>query len=513
MTEFDTEIFKQYSTLIMTKKVILFAFILLSLLLASRAAAQQKAFQNPGVDQENSINGVKPQIYPVPPYRDNPTQILGQDHAYSVTFRGNGEAVVSTKVVLTNLSDIALENISLRIPRVDPKDIIVFQVLRERQCMRYRPMPLNEPQTMELREKYCAEFQDPDYYGYYGNAKYQKAVSLFAGDTLDITLPQSVKVNGSGAFLVYYRAFGYAKKNLFGAYTFSFETLKVEDKIRNLTVGISTDSDLVLKGAKGKVNYRFNEAGMMAMKSTDSRVAMASPQFDQYYQQIGNGTITKNASNLQPLDSYTVKGAYAENSLLLYGKEVSIGLIVFLLCVALFIFIVQKTFSWLSVTKKPGTVANTMSMSVLTTTGLGFVTSLFILFYTIGLIMVTMFLRVLFGYDQLLFIVNILLVMISIAIYALLLFVPSIVVGVKKGVSWGLGTFVATVVWLIIDMTFAFIILFFAFRFQNRPYPIPYLENMMGGGMMRANIEKSSEGVPMMRQIEESSEALQPLSQ
>src|SRR3990167_7697476 len=119
----------------MTKKVILFAFILLSLLLASTVAAQEKAFQNPGIDQENSINGVKPQIYPVPPYRDNPPQVLGQDHAYSVTFRGNGEAVVSAKVVFTNLTDTPLSSISLRVPKVDAKDIIVFQVLRDKTCI------------------------------------------------------------------------------------------------------------------------------------------------------------------------------------------------------------------------------------------------------------------------------------------------------------------------------------------------------------------------------------------
>lgn len=481
------------------KKVIVSAIALFSLLLvATPILAQQKT-----------------QIYPVPPQRDNPTQILGQDHAYSVTFRGNGEAVVSAKVVFTNLSDSPLNTMSLRVPKVDAKDVIVFQVLRDKQCIRYKPMPLNEPQTLEARQSACAEFQDPDYYNYYGNSKYQKASSELHGDTIDVTLPQPVKANGSGAFLVYYRAFGYAKKNLFGAYTFTFETLKVEDKIRNLTVGISTDSDLVLKGAKGKVNYRFNEAGVMAMKSADASSAMASPQFDQYYQQIGYGTITKNASNLQPLDSYTVKGAYAENNVMLYGKEVGITILVFLLCLVLFMLIIKKTFNWLSATKKPGVATNTMSMSILTTTGLGFVTSLFILFYTVGLIMVNMFLRVLFGYDQLLFIINILLVMISIAIYALLLFAPSIVVGIKKGVSWGLGTFVATVIWLVIDMIFAFIILFFAFRFQNRPYPIPYLENIMGGGMMRANVdvEKTSDGIPMMGQAEESSGATQQLPQ
>ncbi len=484
------------------KKMIFLAFVLLSLLLASPAIAQEKALQNPGVDQE-TITSIDPQIYPAPPYYNDNPSVLGQDQSYSVTFRGNGEAVVSAKVVFTNLSDTPLDSMSLRVPRVDPKDLIVFQVLRDRQCIRYRPIPLNEPQ-LEKNLRPCAEYQEPDYYGYYSNSKYQKAQSELHGDTIDIRLPQSVQANKSGAFLVYFRAFGYAKKNAFGAFPFTFETLKVEDTIRNLTVGISTDSDLVLKGAKGKVNYRFNEASMMALKSSDAGVAMASPQFDQYYQQIGYGTITKKASNLQPLDSYTVKGAYAENSLQLYGKEVSIALLIFLACLAFFIIMGKKTFTWLSDPKKQAVSTKSLSMSVITTTVLGFASSLCILLYSVGLMIVNIILRQLLGFDESLFIVYALLVMISIAIYGLLLLVPSIVIGIKKGISWGLGTFIATVVWLVVDMIVAFIILFFVFGFRNSPLPIPYLQNMMDGGMMRANIEKSSEGIPMMQKADES---------
>lgn len=473
----------------MIKKRLFLIGLLLSILFSPTVLfAQQKTLQNPDASVGNSSSSVKPQMYPVPPnYQDN-RSILGQDHAYSVTFRGNGEAVVSAKVVFTNLTDSPVSSMSLRVPKVDPKDVIVFQVLRERTCIDgYRQLSPDAKPGVPL---VCSSYQEPNFYDYYGNSKYQKATNELHGDTIDITLPQPVKANSSGAFLVYYRAFGYAKKNLFGAYNFTFETLKVEDKIRDLTVGISTDSDLVLKDAKGKVNYRF-ESGMMALKSADA-MPMTSPQFDQYYQQIGNGTVTKKASSLQPLDSYSVKGAYAENSFRLYGKEISIALLVFLVCIAVLFFIAKKSFAWLSANRKQEIPTKSMGISILTTTGLGFVTSLFILFYTGGLIVVIMILRQLFGYDEFLFIFNALLVIISIAIYVLLIFVPSIVVGVKKGVLWGLGTFIATVVWLVVDMIFAFIIIFFAFRFQNRPYPIPFLENMMGTDMMRANIEKSS---------------------
>lgn len=466
----------------MMKKVSLtFIFIFSLLIFPTPLTAQQNGMMEPGLEPEKNINNSTTQIYPVPPYRDNPTQILGQDQAYSVTFRGNGEAVVSAKVVFTNLTDNSLDSVSLRVPKVDPQDVIVFQVLRERACIGgYRQQ---SPDAIPGTPLVCGQYQEPDYYGYYGNSKYQKARSELHGDTIDITLPQRVNPNASGAFLIYYRAFGYARKNLVGAYNFTFETLKVEDKIRDLTVGISTDSDLILKGAKGNVNYRF-EAGMMAMKSSDSGVAMANPQIDQYYQQIGYGTITKKASNLQPLDSYSVKGAYADNSLRLYGKEISIALLVFLGCLAFFILLGKKTFSWLS-SRKQEVDNKGLGMSIITTAGLGFVTSVCILLYSVGLMVINVILRQMLGYSESQFIVYALLVMISIAIYGLLIFVPSIIVGVKKGLAWGLGTFVATVIWLVIDLIFTFIILFFFFGFQNR--------SIMSGGTMRLNIDKSSE--------------------
>ena len=50
--------------------------------------------------EEPASSGVAiPDIYPLPPTQPG---FLGQDHFYTVTFRGNGEAVVALKVALTN---------------------------------------------------------------------------------------------------------------------------------------------------------------------------------------------------------------------------------------------------------------------------------------------------------------------------------------------------------------------------------------------------------------------------
>lgn len=448
----------------------------------------------------NSGMGI-PQAFPLPP--QPPMGFRGQNQSYSVTLRGNGEAVVSARIVFTNTQDSDVSSIRLRVPRVDPKDVIAFQVLQERICIGgyMQKAPDAKPGTPLI----CNKYLEPDYYTHYTkNSTYQKAGVEIHGDTIEITLPRAVSPEKSGAFILYYRAFGYTKKNIFGAFTFSFETLKVEDTIRELTVGISTDSDLFLKGVKGKVDYRINDSEMV-LKSSDLTTAGASPQLERLYQQIGYGVITKKATDLQPLDSYIVHGAYAQNYLGLYGKEISIAIFITILIVMLCIVVGKKIFSWLFSSHAQESGKKNVHMSVFVSAGLGFATSLCILFYTAGLILVSTTMRQLMGYDQTFIIIHILLTMISVAIYALLLFVPSIVVGVKKGISWGLGTFVATVMWLIFEMFVAFFMLFFFARFQNRSYPVPMMESIMGGGGVRANIDKSTEIKPMKQKVEKSS--------
>lgn len=248
------------------------------------------------------VSAQESQVMPIPP--PDTSTVLGQEHAYSVLFRGNGDAVVTMRAAFTNDESSQTNTVSFRIPRVEPRRISAFQVIRE------------------------PEF---DYFQWYGQAKYQKAKTDFSGDTLTITLPQSIKPNKSGAVFVIYSATGYTKKDLFGAYSYAFETFKVEtSSVSKATIGVSVDSDLVLAGAKGQVNYRFSESDAMMVASSAEKMAVQSPQLDQLYSQIGYGTITKNVSHLEPLESYTVRGRFADSWLRLYAKRLLLGILAFL---------------------------------------------------------------------------------------------------------------------------------------------------------------------------------------
>ena len=408
--------------------------------------------------EEPASSGVaRPDIFPLP----NPEPgFLGQDHSYSVTFRGNGEAVVALKVALTNKGETPLSEVSLRVPKVSPQEFFIYQVIKEPSCTRY------------LTDNACAEYQEPDYYGYWwSKTKYQKAQSEFSGDTLKVILPQAIPADKNGSYLVYFRAMGYAKKNIFGAYKFTFETLQVPDDIRNMTVGISTDSDLVLRGATGEVNYRFGDVAT-SLKAVVGAAPTESSSIDTFYQQIGHGTLIKNASSLASLESYTVSSSFADNRIKLYAKEIFVGVGVFLGILAV-VLVVLRLILKRSQSKTEGTtVATFNSKSLVICLGVSFVSALVISGYTILAIIAASYLASTVGY-QFQAVLTIFIVVISFAIYALFLFAPGIYLGAKKGIGWGIATVALTVFFLLIFLGIGLLVYLAVRNPSVYPGPIP----------------------------------------
>ncbi len=477
----------------MVKKSIFFISLLLSTLFSpSVLFAQEKAFQNPGVDEATQKMIIRPEIYPVP---NSLPKIFGQHHAYSVTFRGNGEAIVTVRIALTNTGSYPLTSLSLRVPRVDPMDIEAYQVIREPQCIRYGG-GLNPPPNYNLELpanslQRCLEFQEPDYFQYWGDTKYQKASVQKDGDTLTVNLPSSIKTNASGSYVLFYRAFGYTKRNLVGAFNATFETLKINDRIAELTVGITPDQDLFMRGFRGKVSYRLEEPQMalkgMAMESAPAR----SAQFDSFLQQIGTGSITKKATNLQPLDGYSVKTSYADSYGKLYAKEITIGIFaVFLIFVIVFLIIrwVMKLFvkpnshSESESVKKENSMQSSkssfQSLDVLIVVGISFVSSLCIAGYTMGLRIMTSVLENYFSMDITLPIL-LFVAIISLGVYGFFLIVPPLLIGIKRGLGKGIITFLLTLFWIFFYLVVAvFIMIVMQPNYRYRPIQI--MEKMMG---------------------------------
>ncbi len=374
----------------------------------------------------------------------------GQDHSYTVTFRGNGEAVVNARILFGNQDLAPLNKLSFRIPKVDLKNPQVYQTIFDSYCIRY-DMANNST---------CIEYQEPEYNNWWGQKSYFKAESEVDGDTLLITLPKPVKSQGWGSLIVYFRAFGYAKKSTFGNYQFDFETFKTNEPINNLTVGVLTDSDLYLKGVKGKVDYRFTTPEFSAMgqsiQSTDNKAASV----DSYYQQIGQGQITKQAYNLAPLDSYNVKGVYSDSPIKLYLKDF-IVIVFVVLAVIMVMYILFRKISSGKVVSRP------LALSI----GAGLTSATCIFLSTV--IFIFLFSKLsYFNYGQYELSFVIFFLMVITAVFLLIVTaIPAFYLGKKFGLWWGLGTLLSTFAWLVVYLLLSIMVLMFTRR--SFPPPIP----------------------------------------
>lgn len=433
-----------------------------------------------------NLTGVKAQIDSIEPVLDTVKiapayqggTFFGQNHTYSVVFRGNGEAVVSARVVVGNSGDEALKEVNLRVPGVQASGIYVFQMFKEKQCVRYSSAQY-DPATRIYPPRVCEEYRDPDYYNDYSyyNVKYKKAEFEYENDTITVKLPESISAGKSGAFFLYFRAAGYAKKNAYGAYDYTFESLQAEDSIRNMSIGLSTDSDLYMKGVSGEVNYRFEDATASIMNlgaGSGAEKGVASPMLDSYVSSIGTGSIYKSASNLSPLESYKVEGAYADSRGKLYGKEILIGGLVVLGIVVLMIVLVVVILKLLRKSNPPAgkkdvvlAVEEKQSIKTSSSGGkmfavivlIGFIVSLLMSVYTVMVVVFSTFAtrNIDYSFRNL---ISIVLVIVSILIYSLLVFSPGVLIGVKRGAGWGIGTVVSTVLWLIFWIVLIFLGMF-----------------------------------------------------
>jgi hypothetical protein len=418
----------------------------------------------------------------LPPQQDSFP--FGQNQRYSVVFRGNGEAIITLSTAFSNTTDQKLSELKFRVPKGIPSDVIAYQIIGQRQCIQYdyskqRLSPLS---SVAPSQPPCIQYQEADFNQYVSgyNVKYQKATTDLATDTIIVTLPQPITANGAGGVMLYYRVIGYAKKDIFGGYNFSFETLKVEDKIQKLQVGISTDSDLLLKKTDSSVNYRF--ADTSEMLKTQTAAGMAAPttnaQFDSFYHQIGQGSIVKYSSNLQPLDSYIVTGRYAKSSLQLYAKELAIGMGIFIVFVLIIASLVRWAFhKWM----KKGSQKNAQMLAVhpvVSALIASFGSALGVVIYTIVLMVIIRMLTRYMSSDMEGLVMALLLV-VSFGIYGLILFAAPIVIGIKRGLVWGVVTLGVTIGWIIGFIVF--LLLFFFITHGTPVYQYPMMMRASSG--------------------------------
>lgn len=431
-------------------------------------------------------------ILPVPP-QDTPANLFGQNQFYTLTLRGNGEAVVTFKAIVSNTGTTPLETVSLILPEnISPAEMIAYQVIQEPQCIRYLPQPLisdTKTLTPAVMKETCAEYQQPDYQYLYGSTTYQRIQNETQNNTILLKLPTPIEPNKNGAYFVYYRTNTITQKDVFGAYDYKFVTLKTEDKINSLQVGISTDADYILRGAIGDVNYGGTMT-MAALPATDSMSSgIRNAQFDQFYNQIGTGKIIKQASDLAPKETYEVSGSYAKSQAILYGKEIATGVGIFLLIVLITIIVAKVVINKVSgkkAAKDEASVAvlKNRNKTFLIAMTISFVSMLFVSLYTFAIYAVSQLLNpsMGYGYSNSESILVLFVFAVSAFVYLFFFLAPAIGMGIKKGMGWALVTFASTVIWAILFLLVLFLLLLFLAPKNNNGFPTPFAATSFMGG-------------------------------
>lgn len=243
--------------------------------------------------------------------------LFGQNHFYTVIFRGNGEAITYVKIAITNPDEKPLTEFSFEVPKVSPTEMVIYQMKLPQECLNYNYNDSARP---------CLQYRDPDYaqqYYYYGysngKAEYQKIQYTKSGNLYKFTLPTPVEPYKSTAIIVAYTAKGYVSESA-GLFKFNFETLKVPSRIQEIRVAIDVDSDLLLKGKKSSVNY--NTIGLQSSELS-APSAISGRSLDNVVGKIGSyGPLVKEVKNLSPNESFMVKGEYATNWFRLYLSSI-----------------------------------------------------------------------------------------------------------------------------------------------------------------------------------------------
>ncbi len=383
--------------------------------------------------------------------------IFGEDHAYSVTLRGNGEAVINMRVAFSNFEEQPKKDISLTFSGTTPSEAAVYQIVKEKQCVSYdksMSMSYGERSGGVYDEKNldCLEYQEPNYYDYWGsNTKYYKAEVVVKDQQIQILLPQAIESGKSGSYVLFMRIPGYTQKVFGGAYEYRFETMKTGAPIRNVNIGISADSDMKFKGADSQVYYQDSySSSPMLTAIVSKRESFQSSDFDNYVSQIGQGQIYKYSSNMSPGDTYVMEGTYAKSIISLYLKEavIILGSIIFI-----FLFVIGVVYFLMKKSRKtspPGGIKPvSQTRAMITAITASFVSGLGVGLYTILLVGIGKMMES-WSYYSFNMIGILLLSVFSFGVYAAILFGPAIFAGVKRGIWWGVGVFGMTFGWIVL---------------------------------------------------------------
>lgn len=374
--------------------------------------------------------------------------VFGQDHNYSITLRQNGEGMVNMRVSFSNFDPAELDTLVLSTTTLNPSEVAAFQIIKERVCTQFDTTTKGFSSSMSEVQR-CLSYDEPNYFEMWGmNNKYLRAQADYSDGKITIKLPEPVEEGKSGSYVLFMRVEGISEKVFGGSYEYSFETFTTDTPIRNVSIGISSDSDMKFKGAEGMVSYEDTVMrATFASAVSSKQPSFQSPDLDNYVYQIGYGQVTKSSQNLSPGDTYNVSGLYGKTLVNLYLKEavlISVSVLAFLgiLIGGIVLFGKRK--------KSPNAstpASGTTRLLILVT--ISFLSSMIIVGVTLGLFALSRMLETWSIYGQGMFLFLIVSI-VSFGVYSFLFIAPSVFAWMKYGKKWAAITLGLSFFWIIL---------------------------------------------------------------
>jgi len=374
--------------------------------------------------------------------------LVGQNHYYYVVFDGEGEASVIGRIEIQNTDE--LQNLEITVPG---KDIRLISIVQEyydykEECLVWEDVSCTSENGSETCVRDCQEYYSyPVYPPHYAEVTYEDVTSgAHVGQelSLNLTIPKSEQEQL--VLLVYYKTPAYVTKSG-GVFSYDFSTITNGFDVNFVRVSLDVAEDLYMEGVESEIEYRES---VLAAKADVAAVASSLAYIDTGY--------TQTASSLDPFETFHVTGRYATSWFILNWPNVVGGVLLGLLVLGLIGWGIRTLYQR---DKKLG-----ISLGVGVASGV----LLWMIWFGSLFLLEKLYYFVGYPYSGPF---GLLVIILAILASLLLLIVPGVFVGIRKGMSYGLYCLIATVATLFVLTLVTLIVWALFFRMVQGP-PIYY---------------------------------------
>lgn len=297
-------------------------------------------------------------------YNPNPDMfITNANQYYSVIYDGEGEALVSMRLDITNKDSTPLSSILMELPY---SNVHLYSVAENipsgysQECISYVDGCLeygsgNTCVNYDMNGN-CISYETPclktgticEQYKTTGSATtgYTKldVVPTQLADSVSMPIEFSAPIlqDQSRSVLIMYKVNDVAEKRA-GVFRFEFDTARLPIMTKYVRVASNVQSGLILKGMKSNIDYRADFSVLESSFDKMSAGVADEMVYNSYAQSISSARgVTETASYLDPHESLIVEGKYANSWWAMYWDNVLLTIIIIAVVLILVLFSTRK---------------------------------------------------------------------------------------------------------------------------------------------------------------------------